>query len=142
MASGEARFARVHQGLSYFAEVALEVELTGERGATRCACTGSGFVAQGHLEEVPRDGYDGWKAGGRAGVDFAVSAAALPPARVTIVRIAGLTTDTNPTVVAAAAAFALWQVVGFSPPAHVIERLEAAVFTSWRRPPDQVPKFE
>lgn len=142
MSSGEARFARVHLGLLYLAEVALEVELAGEPRATRCASAGSGFVGQGHLEEVPSEGYDHWKAGGRAGVDFAVSVAALSEARVTIVRIAGLTTDTNPTVVGAAAALALWQAIGFSPPAHVIARLEAAVFASWQRPPGQVPKFE
>ena len=123
-------------------EVALEVDLTSEPDVPRCACTGSGFVAQGHLEEAPSEGYEDWKAGGRAGVDFAVSVAALPTARVTIVRIAGLTTDTNPTVVGAAAAFALWQAVGFSPPAEVIGRLEATVFASWQLPHDHVPQFE
>jgi hypothetical protein len=142
MSFGEARFARVRQGIPHFAEIALEVEPTSELGVTRCACAGRGFVAQGHLEEAPPEGYDDWKAGGRAGVDFALSVAALPPVRVTILRIAGLTTDTNPTIVGAAAAFALWQAVGFSPPAHVIERLEAAVFASWQRPHDLVPKFE
>lgn len=142
MPSGEARFARVHLGLPYFAEVALEVDLTGEPDVTRCTCTGGGFVAQGHLEEAPSEGYEDWKAGGRAGVDFAVSVAALPKSRVTIVRIAGLTTDTNPTIVGAAAAFALWQAVGFSPPAQVIAHLEAAVFASWRLPHDHVPQLE
>lgn len=142
MSPGEARFARVRRGITYWAEVALEVELAGEHQVTCCACAGGGFVAQGQLEEVPGEGYEDWKAGGRAGVGFAVSVAALPPARVTIVRIAGLSTDTNPTVMGAAAALARWQAVGFSPSAHVIERLEAAVFASWQRPPDQVPKFE
>jgi hypothetical protein len=141
MSFGEARFARVRQGIPYLAEVALEVEFTGELAVTRCACTGSGFAAQGHLEEVPPEGYDDWKAGARAGVDFAASIAALSPARVTILRIAGLTTDTNPTVVGTAAAFALWQAVGFSPPAHVMDRLEAAVFASWNLSSDYVPRF-
>ena len=141
MSSGEARFARVRQGIPYFAEVALEVDLTGELAVTRCECAGGGFAAQGQLETVTPEGYDDWKAGARAGVDFAASIAALPPARVTIVRIAGLTTDTNPTVVGAAAACALWQAVGFSPPAHVIDRLEAAVFASWNLSGDSVPRF-
>src|SRR5262249_14783579 len=98
-------------------------------------------VGQGYLEDVPARGYEIWKAGARAGVEFALAVAALPPARVTINRITGLTTDTNPTVVGVAAAFALWQAVGFSPSAEVVVRLEAAAFTSWQRDPDEIPRF-
>jgi hypothetical protein len=60
---------------------------------------------------------------------------------VTITRIAGLSTDTNSTVVGAAAAHALWSAAELLPPADVVERLEAAVFASWQRPSNEVPRF-
>lgn len=142
MLSGEARFARIHGGLPHFAEVALEIEFSGENTEVLCACSGRGFVAQGHIEDVPDTGYEDWKAGARAGIDFALSAAPLPPVRVTIRRISGSSTDTNPTVVGAAAALALWRAVDFSPPTQMIEKLEAAVWGSWQFPAHHVPRLE
>lgn len=118
------------------------MDLAARSTEIRCDCHGAGFVGQGYLEDVPARGYELWKAGARAGVEHALAVAAVSPARVTIKRISGLTTDTNPTVVGAAAALALWRAVGFSPSRDVVERLEAAAFTSWRRPPDEIPRFE
>lgn len=141
MPSGAAKFARVQNGLPHFAEVALEVEILPGGTEILCDCSGAGFLGQGYLEEVPARGYDAWKAGARAGVEFALSVGAIPSARVRIGRVAGLTTDTNPTVVGVAAALALWRAVGFSPSADVVERLEAAAFSSWKRDPDEIPRF-
>jgi hypothetical protein len=142
MPSGEAKFARIHNGLPHLAEVAVEIDFSTGSAEILCACSGGGFVAQGTIEDVPATGYEDWKAGARAGVGFALSVAALPPARVTIRRISGLSTDTNPTVVGAAAALALWRAVGFTPPAHTVERLSAAALASWQRPLHEVPRFE
>lgn len=50
---------------------------------------------------------------------------------VTIVRILGMTTDTNPTIVAAAAADATWNALGFAPRASVRQRVESVVLRSW-----------
>jgi hypothetical protein len=141
MPSGTAKFARHANGLSHFAEVALEIEFVPGSTDIRCDCDGAGFIGQGYLEDVPASGYDSWKAGARAGVAFALAVAALPPARVTIGRISGLTTDTNPTVVGVAAALALWRAVGFSPSADVVARLDGAALTSWSRDPDEIPTF-
>jgi hypothetical protein len=75
-------------------------------------------------------------------VAFALSVAGDPAVRVVITKIEGLSgTDTNPTIVGAAAALAMWRALGFEPPSEVIERLEAVVFESWRRPLDEIPSF-
>ncbi len=137
----KAKLARIHGGLPHFAEVTLTLERSTGAPSIGFACSGRGFLGQGQLEEVPEVGYDAWKAGGRAGVELALSVAGLPSARVTITRIAGLSTDTNPTVVGAAAAHALWSAAGYSPSADVVGRLEAAVLASWRRPVHEVPRF-
>lgn len=141
MPSGTAKFARHKNGLSHFAEVALEIDFVPGTTEIRCNCSGAGWVGQGYLEDVPARGYESWKAGARAGVAFALAVAALPSARVTIDRITGLTTDTNPTVVGVAAAFALWRAVGFAPSAEIVARLEEAAFASWQRDPEEIPTF-
>ncbi len=141
MLVGQAKLARIHGGRPHFAEVALTLEVSTGATAIDFACTGRGFLGQGHVEEVPDLGYDDWKAGARAGVAHALSVAELPSARVTITRLAGLSTDTNPTVVGAAAAYALWSAAQFAPPADVVERLEAAVLASGQRPWQEVPRF-
>lgn len=103
------------------------------------SCDGAGFVRQGAIEVVPAHGYDHWKAGARAGVEFALRTAGLTQAGVRVVRIEGLSTDTNPTLVAAAAARAVWLAAGFTPTSEVVARLEQRVLASHF---EDVPVFD
>jgi hypothetical protein len=141
MATGRAKVARVKNGLPHFAEVALEIDRRPGNAEVSFRCGGTGFIGQGLLEEVPPSGYDDWKAGARAGVELALAVAEVSGAHVRIDHIAGLTTDTNPTLVGVAAALAVWRALGFSPSEEVVNRLEAIAFASWQRAPEEIPRF-
>lgn len=141
MPAAEARFARYRLGLPYFAEVAVEVDRSSQEPGIEFRCSGRGFFSQGYEEIVPAVGYDDWKNGASAGVAFALVVVEADLARVIVTRISGLGTDTNPSVVGATAALAVWRALGFEPPAEIISRLEEVVFGSWQRPQDEIPQF-
>ncbi len=109
----------------------IVLERTPARPYVEVACNGGGWSGQGVIEEVSADGHDAWKAGAYAGVLFALRCAGLHEHGVRIIRIVGMTTDTNPTIVAAAAARAVWQAAGFTPPPELLARVEAQVLASW-----------
>lgn len=134
-------YRRVHNGLSFLAQVTVELDPKAVEPTIRLDCHGEGWVAQGYEEIVPRVGYDDWKRGAIAGVYFALKCAGQSHLGVTITSISGMTTDTNPTVLAAAAADAVWKALAFTPPADIANRLEALVASSWDRPHDEVPEL-
>jgi hypothetical protein len=137
----EGKFARVHNGLPYAARVTVTVEEPSAQPDILFSCSGKGWIRQGYLEEVPAVGYDSWKAGARAGIEYALSKAGVGTARVEVVKIVGMITDTNPSVVGAAAAIAIWKALEFEPPEEVISSMEAVVFGNWQRSHDEVPQF-
>jgi hypothetical protein len=137
----EGVFARCKNGLPFAARVTVSIEPTASQSSIVFRCSGDGWIGQGYLEEVPAFGYDDWKAGAKAGVEHALAVAEVAAARVEVIKIVGMLTDTNPSVVGAAAALATWKALSFEPPADVMEGLESVVFSSWQRPCDAVPKF-
>jgi hypothetical protein len=137
---GVATFKRIKDGLPYVAKVALTVDLASGEFQVEFDCNGRGWTAQGHLEEVPAHGYDDWKAGAVAGVRFACVEAGIPNARVVVNLISGMITDTNPTIVAAAAALAVWKAFQFEPTSDTVELIEASVFRSWESP-ETIPNW-
>jgi hypothetical protein len=141
MRHGVGKFARHKDGLPYFAEVALGVSPDAQLWRVELRCTGDGYTSQGTLEDASPAGYGAWKAGAAAGARFACAIAEIPRAHVIVGRISGLSTDTNPSTVAAAAALAVWNAVGFAPAPAVVARMEAHVFSSWHRPQDYIPDF-
>jgi len=141
MTTADVKFGRVKNGLPHFARVSLAIECASEPPDIIFSCSGTGFTSQGYVEQMPATGYDDWKGGARAGISFALSLVRHTSCRVDVREIDGLTTDTNPTIVGYAAALAVWQALGFEPPSEVIEKLEAVVFSSWRRPHDEIPTF-
>jgi hypothetical protein len=141
MPTADIRFGRYKNGLPHVAHVVLEVEGSSAGPGIEFTCSGRGFTSQGYIEEVPAVGYDDWKDGARVGVSFALSAADKANCRVVVSKIEGLTTDTNPTIVAYAAAQAVWRSLDFVPAKDIIDRMEAIVFSSWERPHDEIPRF-
>jgi hypothetical protein len=139
MIESEGKLARVRSGLPYFAEVRVRVEAGA--GNVAVACAGAGFTSQGSFEDAPAVGYEEWKAGAVAGVRYALAHARNTAVDVTITRITGLSTDTNPSIVGAAAALATWNALGFTPAPAEWARVESIVFGSWQRPLDEVPPF-
>ena len=142
MGSGVARIVDQRKGLGYFAEVALDVERAALQPGVEFRLDGSGWLGQGIVEEVPGHGYDDWRDGARAGIAFALREAGATDARVCVHAIRGMTTDTNPWIVAAAAANAVWTALDFEPTPEVVARVDARVFASWSAPRDAVPSFD
>ena len=136
-----AKFLRVRNRLPHFAVVSVAVDLEASGLTIELACNGAGFTSQGYSEEVPAVGYDDWKAGAKAGVSFAVVIAEKKKCHVQITKIEGLGTDTNPTIVGIAAAFATWQALDFSASKEVVEKIENQAFSSWSQLPHTIPKF-
>jgi hypothetical protein len=141
MKAAESKYVRNKEGFTSFARVTLAVHAESTEPGIEFACSGRGFYSQGYVEEVPALGYEDWKAGARAGVTFGLSIVGNPGIRVVVTKIEGLETTTNPTIVGAAAALAVWRALGFEPPGEAVEKLEAAVVESWRRPYGEVPNF-
>src|SRR5687767_7300001 len=98
MPIGRGKVARYHAGLPHFAEVELSL-MTGEDTLqVTVSCRGAGWQRQGYVEEVPAIGYEAWKAGAVCGAQYALAALDVHGASVDISRIAGLGTDTNPSI--------------------------------------------
>lgn len=140
MLVAEGKYMRWHK-TTLFAEVAVEVEPHSSTPGVEFRCVGRGFFSQGYVEDVPEVGDDDWKAGATAGVLFALDAAGVSDAQVVVTRISGLETDTNPSAVGAAAAFAVWRALACAPPEDTLKRIEDVVRASRDQPLDHVPNF-
>lgn len=116
MREAEGTFLRQKKGLGYAARVSLRVDPHTHHSSISVACYGRGWTAQGSVEEVPAKGYDPWKAGAVAGIRFALRAAAVEKGSVTVTRIVGMVSDTNPTIVGAAAIDGFWKALGYTRP--------------------------
>ncbi|WP_437975735.1 hypothetical protein WMF11_49290 [Sorangium sp. So ce295] len=126
---GVARFARYKEWPA-FAQVSLTVhDVPTEIAGVSFSCGGSGFTAQGHVEGAPAAGYDDWKRGAAAGVRFAFRLLGSAPRPVTVTRIEGLSTDTSPAAVGAAAALAVFNALEAATPASFHALVEEIVFT-------------
>ena len=44
-------------------------------------------------------------------------------------------------IVGYAAALAVWKALGHQPSSEIVEKTESIVFSSWRRPHDEIPTF-
>lgn len=135
-------FRRVHHSLPFAATVTVKVEFDMPQTEVHVDCHGKGWGgSQGELDDVSAQGYDDWKAAAVHGVRYALEVAQAPATRVTITRIAGRDgTDTNPTIVGAAAADAVWKAIAYQPSDETRHHIESIVFTSWQRP-EALPNF-
>lgn len=98
--------------------------------------------SQGMIESAYSPGYDDWIRGAVLGVEFALSQINNAAYAVTITEILGLTSDTNPTIVAAAAALGVWEAADFDPGSSLLEFVQHKALTSWDLPGDALPSFE
>ena len=119
--------------------MSVKVDINSASPRSTIDCAGEGWIARGYIEGVPAEGYDDWKGGAVAGSKYALRQANRTDCSVTVTRITGLTTDTNPSIVAAAAAFAVWDAIGYKPSASQLEFIQEAALTSWDKPHDLIP---
>jgi len=139
----EYRWYRIKNGLLHIAAITMRAERNNAAGEHRIveAYAGSGFTSQGYFESVPANGYDSWKAGVREGLKYALSKLD-GYWTVTVEKLEGLSSDTNPTIAGYVAIRALWQKAEYHPEAEETRRLEDMVFGSWRRDKGQeIPDF-
>ncbi len=141
MITSTGRFTRQSHGKGYGAVVTLTIDSAATETHISLDCHGQSFRSQGYIEDVPEQGYDDWKQGAVAGVDYALKVAGLEPCGVVITKIEGLTTDTNPTIVAVAAMDAIWKGMGATPPADIDAYVKAAALDSWNQPYDAIPNL-
>jgi hypothetical protein len=137
----EGKIACIRNKLLYFAVVHLEIRFPAEETSILMACHGRGFVSQGYIEEVPEKGYDDWKQGALAGIAYALATCVDRPCQVTVTKIEGLSSDTNPTIVGDAAIQALWSAMQYTPSREQMERVDQLVFQSFSHPVDYLPEF-
>jgi len=141
MRQGQGKMARYQNGRLYFAEVALTVLCPAEATSIIFACSGKGFTSQGVVEDVPSVGYDDWKQGALLGIRYAMSRCGTLPCSVTVTSIAGLSSDTNPSTVGAAAIQALWSALQYVPSSEEQTHIEQIVLQSAAQSWDYLPDF-
>ena len=125
---GVGRFLKTRHG-TIFARVELIVhDPSVEAPTTSFACSGAGWVGQGYIEEVPASGYDHWKQGAAAGIEFAFRLAGETRRATTVTKIEGTHVDSNPASVGAAAALAIFDALSISPPESFQKLVEDMVF--------------
>jgi hypothetical protein len=134
--TGRGRFARQLNGRGCFGIVEVEIETNSPITSISVQTHGEGFTSQGSIESVPKRGYESWQQGAVLGVAFALWTAGHRDCRVVITEILGLTSDSNPTIIAAAAMTAVWDALAFTPEPALIARIERSVVASQSLPPN------
>lgn len=139
MAQVKGKFGRQYRGIGYNALVTVEVAEDAQSSCSEVmfADDWSGWRAYGWVGDGDKD----WRQGAVLGVQYALRVGEQVGHCVTVVRIEGDYTVTNPTIVGAAAMDGVWQSVGYKPSLAEVQRIEEIVFSSWQYP-DALPDFE
>ena len=95
--------------------------------------------SQGNIEAAYAPAYNDWIQGAVIGAEYAFAKVKVAAYTITITAIFGMTTDTNPTIVAAATVFAVWNAVNYVPTAEETQFIERKVLKSWDLPYDALP---
>jgi len=127
----EGRFLRQYRGKGYAARVTIDMQPTTGPGIITVRCTGTPLFRQGAIEEVPAEGWDDWKAGAVTGVQYALTRANQLNSQVVINRILGTFTDTHPSIIALAAAYAVWRTLGWTPTPEDTQYLESVALAGF-----------
>lgn len=133
---GYSRFARQLNGRGCFGAVEVEIQPNSGPMSIAVQTHGEGFHSQGYIEDVPEQGYESWKQGAVLGVAFALWTMGYRSCAVRVTKIEGLTSDTNPTIIAAAAMDAVWKALAFTPDPTTKAQIEQSVVESWNLPLD------
>jgi hypothetical protein len=124
------------------AKVEVSIDLTALTQGIAISCQGATpTFSQGETVDVPAEGFNDWKQGAVAGVTYALTRVGDPAVGVTIRRIWGLFSDTNPTLVGAAAIDAVWKALQIPPEDADVAHVQKMALSSWDRPTDDIPKW-
>lgn len=128
------KLGTVKNGKPFFGEVILEIELLphSDKHDVVEKYNAKGFQGQGYLESIPQNGYDSWKKGVRIGVEYALRMIDDNRSfRVTILESNGLTTDTNPIILAYVSSRAILKELKNKESKADLAKIEEIVFNSW-----------
>lgn len=131
----EYRFRRIKGGLPFIGVVELHLEELPHAQQHQIIeeYQGAGFTSQGYIESIPAQGYKDWKAGIKKGILYALSKITSPNYyQITIIAAQGLTTDTNPTILAYTASRAILDHLEHQELDEEKAALEEVVFGSWK----------
>ena len=129
----------LREGVSCGPGTRVTVELdwdTMNSGVLMCAAAGYGAPGLDARE---------WSCGEQGavyGVRFGLRLTNSLPCAVRITEVEGEKSHTNPTVVAAAAAYAVWEALGYEPPQEIHDRISGEVDVSRQRGGDYLGLFE
>ncbi|MCW3096086.1 MAG: hypothetical protein JWL77_1704 [Chthonomonadaceae bacterium] len=123
------------------AHVTVQVQYDPDGPSIHVNRVGHGFFAPSSLEAATATVYLDWQQGAESGVQHALRVAGREQSHVRILRIMGTDTDTNPTIVGAAAMRAVWNALGYVPTPAEAGRIDQIGLASCQQPYDFVPDF-
>lgn len=139
------KLRNVHNGKPFFGAIVLTIEVLEEATQHQLieAYKGEGFLGQGHIETIPAKGYKSWKIGIRRGINYALGKLLDKRSfKVTVVYCRGMTTDTNPVILAFVASRAVLDKLEHEESQQELAALEQVVFSSWEHSLDSQLNFE
>ena len=137
------RFAKYKDKLPYVGVVKLQIEITRENALEIVEnYSGEGWIGQGCIESISEKGYKSWKIGIRRGIEYAYyKLKNSDHLKVTIQEAEGMTTDTNPTILAFVASRAILNKLDHFESKEEFQLLENLMYTSWDYELDALPDF-
>lgn len=138
------KLGTVKNGKPFFGEVILEMEslFNSDKHEVIEKYIGKGFQSQGYLESIPKKGYDSWKKGVEIGVEYALRMINdNRKFKVTILESNGLTTDTNPIILAYVSSRAILKEFKNKESKADLDKIETIVFNSWNHEYDSQIDF-
>ena len=134
MSSVKGTFLQQTGGKGYFSSVTVKLDPHSPNPSIRFALS--------EEEVVSNPVYEDWSLGAESGASYALRIADRTDCAVTITQILCRIVDGNPTIVAAAAADAVWISLGFSPPDGIRENVMAITLRSWEIDDNKPHSFE
>ena len=121
-------------GMPFYGEVILEIESTPDMEEHQIIeqYQGEGLRSQGDIEKIPKEGYDSWKTGIKNGIIYGLKLITdNRKFKVTILECSGLTTFTNPIVLAFVSSRVILKEIENKELKSELNKLEEIVFSSW-----------
>lgn len=134
----QGRFAKYNAGKPYAAAVKIKIKEKTD-STVEISCNGDGWVLQGYIESVSRNGYEDWKKSAIVGAEFALEKLEKTNLTVEITDITGMITDTSASAVGAATIYAVWKALDYTATDEEINYIESVVFSFDY---DEIPVFK
>ena len=139
------KLGTLKNGKSFYGEVILQIELlpNSKNHEIIESYNGKGFQSQGYIESIPPKGYNSWKKGIKAGVEYALRMInSNQKFKVTIFKSNGSTTDTNPIILAYVSSRAILKEFENKESKADLDKIETIVFNSWNYKHDSQIDFD